>query len=446
MKLIRTLLTAALCLSAIPAVHAQPPAALPFNGPTTVMTLGPDGVIRCEALPKPAPVSAYAEAAAANNDFAFAVYADLAGEAEASENLFFSPISVTAALALTYEGARGTTQAGFEQAMSMPEGLDRPGYHGSLSALLGELDGQDKPYALSVANSLWGEQSMPFRDAFLETLDTHYEAGFNSVDFKKAPEQQRKLINEWVEKQTQERIKDLLPAGSIDGLTRLVLANAIYFKGPWQHQFQPRLTQDRPFYMDSKEQAPADALSTPTMLLPKKTLRHADLDGLNILEMPYKSRDLSMLILLPDDRDGLADLESKLSAKALGRWVTELKHGPVRVLLPKWEATLSTNLVPTLKRLGLSEAFDAGKADFTGMTDSAEGEGLFITDVFHKAFIKVDEEGSEAAAATAVVIGVKSAAIPQEPFAFTADHPFIYVIRDNRSGAVLFIGRMADPS
>ena len=454
MKSTRTLLTAALSLVLTTAAVAdQPvievPEAVPFEGPIHVMKQGPDGVIRCEAVDKPNPVIEvedgveplpwYTHAVMTNNQFAFDLYGDLAGQADLKENIFFSPISITAALSLTYEGAEGNTRSQFEKVLHVNPGIERNGYHSSLSELLEQLDGKDKPYALSVANSLWGEQSMPFREAFLKTLEKNYDAGFEAVDFKRKPDVEREKINAWVEEKTQDRIKDLLPEGSIDSLTRLVLANAIYFKGSWQYQFEPDWTQDRPFH-----QIGAEASKTPTMMLPNKHLRYADLDGLDILEMPYKSGDLSMLVLLPDERDGLAKLEGKLSNRALNQWVSEMKRGPVRVLLPKWESTLSTKLVPTLQRLGLTDAFDENKADFTGITDSAEGELLYITDVFHKAFIKVDETGSEAAAATAVVIGAQSA--PPRPYEFKADHPFVYIIRDNRTGAVLFLGRMADPS
>jgi len=461
MKPIRTLLTAALTLACATAALAQEeaPGVVRFEGAPNVITQRPDGTIVCETGPQvapdqigdqvgeqpPAPLSFYATHA--NNQFAFDLYTDLAAQPVLMpQNIFFSPVSINAALALTYEGVAGNTQAQFEQVLHLPEGMDRAGYHQSMAALLNSLNADDTFYELSVANSLWGERTMPFRNEFTQTLAEHYGAGFESVDFIGSPEAQRQRINTWVEQHTNERIVDLLPADSIDGLTRLVLANAIYFNADWQHPFNERLTEALPF------QAPQNPLAcsliiggtpTPTMTLPRAELRYADLDGLNIVELPYQGGDLSMLILLPDEVQGLAELESQLSAEALDGWLGELHQGSVRVQMPKWQMTQPTALIEPLVRLGMTDAFDHRLADFSRLSDS-NTEGLAITDVVHQAFIRVDETGTEAAAATAVVVGLRSARI-DEPFRFTADHPFVYIIRHNETGAVLFIGRVVSP-
>lgn len=390
-----------------------------------------------------APVDA---AVQSNNALAVAMYKQLAEPDQQADNLFFSPTSIAAALMLTYEGSRNQTQAEFEKVLSL-KGDDRLAAHKAYAGMLGRLTGEGKPYELSVANALWGEQTMPFRDAFLETVRAHYAASFESVDFKRDFENQRKRINGWVEKRTHDRIKDLLPDGSLDDLTRLVLVNAIYFKAPWAIDFDEGATQPQPFYVMS--QKPGDDRATvqvPMMRQFMEHYRYADMDGFNALTMVYKGGDLSMLVLLPDDKAGLPALETKLSAELIAKTVSAMKGEVVNLWLPKWETTQDYDLVPALKALGMKGAFAARTADFTGLSDSAEAEDLYISGVFHKAFIAVDEEGTEAAAATAVVVLAESAAIAEEPIDFRCDHPFIYLIRDNRTGAVLFMGRVTDPS
>jgi len=387
-----------------------------------------------------------------NNALAVEMYRELVAGGDDGANVFFSPMSISSALSLTYEGARGETMQEFEQVLGVPSDAigdwGRPQYHAAMGEVLGILDDEDKPYELAVANSLWGEQSMPFRQGFVDALDNNYDAGLELVDFKGDFETQRVRINDWVADRTHDRIENLLPDGSLDGLTRLVLVNAIYFKAQWATPFQERATQDAEFHLLPTDDGEAvEPATVPTMRHHEKRFAYADLDGFSALELPYEHGDLSMVVLLPDDVDGLSALESSLSSELLAESLEAMAMQSANVWLPKWEMTLDYDLIPALQAMGMEQAFDDRRADFTGITDSAEGEKLCITGVFHKAFIAVDEHGTEAAAATAVVVGLRSAPHrPDHVVNFRADRPFIYLIRDNRSGAILFMGRVTDPS
>lgn len=382
-----------------------------------------------------------------NNTLAVELYQRLAKEDADGGNLFFSPASISGALMLTYEGSRGQTQGEFEKILSLPEG-DRTATHKGYAGMLNRYGDGIEAYELSVSNAVWTEQTLPLRNEFVDTLKQHYEAGFESVDFKSDFENQRKRINGWVEKRTKERIKDLLPANALNEMTRLVLVNAIYFKGKWALDFEEHATKDEPFYLLSNEaEAKGKSVKTPLMRQGGERFNHGDFDGYDALQMKYKGRDLSMLVLLPDERGGLPALEAKLSTEMIALTVEKMESKRVNLRLPKWEMTLEYDLIPTMKAMGLNSAFAADTADFTGMSDSAEAELLYISAIRHKAFIAVDEAGTEAAAATAVLLKEESAAFnPDRPIDFRADHPFIYFIQDDRTGAILFMGRVTDPS
>lgn len=384
-----------------------------------------------------------------SNGLAVNIYRELAGQAEGG-NVFFSPMSISAALSLTYEGAVGDTMLEFEHVLGIPSDTlgdwGRPQYHQAMSRVLGLLDGEDKPYELSVANALYGEQTMPFNPRFVAELSDNYDAGLELVDFKGRPDAQRERINAWVAERTHDRIQDLLPDGSVDPLTRLVLVNALFFKAQWANTFSERATQDGAFFLPGAGAAET-SVQVPLMRHREERFNFGDFEGYDALELPYKGRDLSMVVLLPDARDGLAELETQLSPELIAETLEGMSAQTANVWLPKWEMTLDYDLIPVLQALGMERAFDAQRADFRGICDSAEGEELYITGVFHKAFIAVDEHGTEAAAATAVVGGVRSAAPrPGQVVEFRADHPFVYFIRDNRSGVILFMGRVTDPS
>lgn len=380
-----------------------------------------------------------------NNALAVDLYKQFAEQGGDADNLFFSPISVSAALMLTYEGARGQTQGEFEKVLSLEDADGRLASHKSYAGVLGRLNGQDKPYELSPANAVWVERTLPLRDAFVDTLKKHYQAGFESVDFKNDFEKQRQRINGWVEDRTRERIKDLIPKDTLDAMTRLVLVNAIYFKAPWAMPFDEGMTEKQVFHLHPAANADeSKTVSVQMMRQSRERFQYAVMDGYDALKMYYKEGDLSMVVLLPDESAGLPALEKKLTGELIDNTLKQMKRGMVNLYLPRWETTQDYDLKPALKALGMSDAFTE-EANFTGISDSAEAEKLYISDVLHKAFIAVDEEGTEAAAATAVIIAELSASI-DDPFEFRCDHPFIYLIRDERTGAILFLGRVTDPS
>jgi serpin B len=368
---------------------------------------------------------------AGQNAFALDLYARLRAK---EGNLFFSPYSISTALAMTYAGARGDTAREMAQTLHFPADSER--LHASYAALLNQLngDGKKRGYQLNVANALWGQKGEPFLNPFLTLVRDRYRAGLSELDFKAGPEEARKIINTWVEKKTQDKIKDLLPEGSVTPLTRLVLTNAIYFKGDWASQFLKAATREQPFTTGA-----GAAIKVP-MMNQTDQFNYLDGDTFQMLEMPYAGKELSMVVLLPKKADGLAELEKTLTADALAGWVGKLRQTRVQVGFPKFKMTKGLSLSDILAKMGMPLAF-SDRADFSGMNGSRD---LFITGVFHKAFVDVNEEGTEAAAATGVVVGVRAA--PKERLTrFVADHPFVFLIRDARSGSVLFMGRVTDP-
>ncbi len=368
-----------------------------------------------------------------NNQFAFDLYGRLAGEQDG--NLFFSPYSISTALAMTYAGARGNTAA--EMADTLHFTLPQDCLHPAFGNIISDLnDSQREGYQLNVANRLWGQQGYSFLAEYLDVTRQHYGAELAQLDFIRETEPSRQTINRWVEEQTQQKIKNLIPSGALSPLTRLVLTNAIYFKGDWKYQFDPELTREAPF-----QAAPGEQLSV-QMMHQKRRFNYAALPTFQMLEMPYTSEDLSMLALLPNEPDGLAELESWLTAERLDQSIDQLFATKVSVFLPKFEMTSKFGLAPVLESMGMPDAFDACAADFSGMNG---GRDLFISSVIHKAFVEVNEEGTEAAAATGVVV-VTSTGVTPPPELFRADHPFLFLIRDNRTESILFWGRVTEPS
>ena len=358
-----------------------------------------------------------------------------------SGNQVFSPASLTTALAMTWGGARGETAAEMKKVLRFegpPE--DVMAASGRLSATLTD---PKRPLVFRIANRLFGEATFRFEAAFLAATKAAYGAPLESVDFRRAPEKARVHINGWVEAQTEKRITDLIPGGGIDEDTRLVLTNAIYFLGDWKEPFEKEATRPAPFQL-----SPSERKDVPTMQR-TGTLRHTRSDGLAALEIPYKGGEMSMLVLLPEAVDGLPAVEKTLTAEGLDRIVGALLPVRVSVSLPKFEVNPagSIALAPVLKAMGMPLAFDRRQADFTGIANPKDPrDRLYIGNVFHKAFVKTDEKGTEAAAATAVVMLRAAGMVPDPRVVFQADHPFLFLIRDNGSGAVLFMGRVADPS
>ncbi len=361
-----------------------------------------------------------------NNAFALELY----GKASAEPgNVFFSPYSISTALGMTWAGARGPTAD--QMAKTLHFGKDA---HAGFAALEQQLVGQQPGYQLSVANRLFVQERFRLLDAFTAVTKEHYRAPVEQVDFTK--DATRKHINGWVEDQTNKRITDLIPPGVLTGDTRLVLVNAIYFKGTWATEFKKADTSTQPFFSGGQK---LDARLMFNAFGRGAGARYGEVDGVQVLELPYKGGEVTMLVVLPRQRDGLPALEKKLDAAKLEQLIGALRPTEVDVWLPRFKVTQSFSLGGTLAALGMPLAFTEA-ADFSGMTGS---KGLFISAVLHKAFVEVNEEGTEAAAATAVVMTRESVAPPKPEF--RADHPFLFALRDTRSGSVLFLGRLVDP-
>lgn len=377
-----------------------------------------------------------------NNAFALDLYAQLKNN---EGNLFYSPYSISTALAMTYAGARDQTAEQMAQTLHFPEckGSDSPGwmrtteqFHRAFGRVIDRLNQQGKKndYQLSVANALWGQKGYPFLDSFIELNNQYYDARIKQVDFVKETEKTQKKINQWVEDKTNEKIKNLIPQGALNALTRLVLTNAIYFKGNWAEQFDKDMTKNADFFVSS------DKTVTAPLMYQKEDFKYGQSDTLQLLELTYKGEDLSMLILLPKEKDGLADMEKELTTRNLAEWQKKMHKQEVEVFLPKFKMTSQFSLAETLEKMGMPDAFDVGKADFSGMTGNKD---LFISAVLHKAFVEVNEEGTEAAAATGVMMSLSMAL---EQSVFRADHPFVFIIKDNNTGSILFVGRVVDPT
>ena len=378
--------------------------------------------------------------AGGNNEFACDLYTRLM-EGE-SGNLFFSPFSIRTALAMTYAGARGETAE--QMARVLHFGVDQEALHSALGAYIRELNKAPGPntYKLAVANALWGQKGFEFLEGFLTLNRKYYEAGLETVDFLGDPEGSRRTINAWVEKHTNDKIKDLIPTGVINELTRLILTNAIYFLGTWDEQFKQAMTKPAPFYMTENIMAEVPFMHQ------QENFLYAEDDSVQVLEMRYRGHKLAMNIILPKEREGLAAVENALTREQIDAWFESLNIREVKVYIPKFKITSQFSLSQVLKAMGMIDAFKTGLADFTGITlGRSIDERLNISEVIHKTYVDVNEEGTEAAAATAVVMTVGAAPGPQEePPVFRADHPFLFLIRDVQSGAVLFMGRLADPS
>jgi serpin B len=392
------------------------------------------------AAPTPAKAPANPNISAvvkSGNQFALDLYAKLSSEKQG--NLFFSPQSISTALAMTYAGARGETAS--QMASVLHFELPAEQLHPAEAALLAYWNslGKQGNVKLSVANRLWGQRGYKFADVFIKLLRDDYGAGLEQVDFAES-EAARKAINTWVEKATADKIKDLIPSGALNSLTRLVLTNAVYFKGDWQLAFSKEDTKPSDFFLSEKEKIAAVPLMHQKDDFRFGEAKYADDRKVKILQLPYKGGQLSMVVLLPNAIDGLANLEKHFSADKLQQWLDSAKQQEVSVWLPKFKMTDEFQLGDVLAAMGMADAFERNKADFSGIDGTHE---LLISAVVHKAFVDVNEEGTEAAAATGIVFGAPAARTQSHEF--RADHPFAFVIRDNTTGAILFMGRVVDP-
>jgi serpin B len=369
-----------------------------------------------------------------NSTFGFDLYQELKWK---KGNLFFSPYSISTALAMTYAGARGQTEK--EMAEVLHFSLEQEPLHHSFSMLQSNLNTiQNKGHIkLSIANSLWAQEGYPFLDTFFNLNEKYYGSGLNFVDFAKETESARITINTWVEDKTQQKIKELIKRGMLNSLTRLVLCNAIYFKGNWLIQFDKKKTIDSDFYISKNK------ITKVPLMSQKSKFKFKDFGDFSAIELPYEGNDLSMIIFLPKEVDGLADFEGNLTNGSVKAWIDELigsYESEVLVNLPKFKTTCESELSEILGEMGMHSAFSLPPADFSGMTGKKD---FFISKIIHKAFVDVNEEGTEAAAATVVVIQTLSIS---KPLTFRADHPFVFLIRENITESILFIGRIVDPT
>lgn len=371
-----------------------------------------------------------------SNAFALDLYHRFA--TNTGDNIFFSPYSISTALAMTWAGARGPTAAQFAALFHAVTGAPSPTAFGSLQqAITQSAAGHVQ---LAIANSLWPQQGHSFLPAYISLVQNTFASGVFPVDYQTQPQAAINRINTWVENQTNHRIRNLLHAGDAGPGTLLVLVNAIYFNGNWTTQFDPKFTTPALFHL-------ADGSNTTTAFMHKSLqAQFAELPGLSakILSIPYQGGNLSFIAILPDSPAGLPALEQNLTAHNLATWLGQLPRYSTEVILalPKFKLTQSYRLGNTLQALGLTDAFNPAVADFSGMDGDRD---LFISAVIHQAFIDVNEQGTEAAAATAVVM-VGSAIISHQFIpVFKADHPFLFLIRENSTGAILFLGRLASP-
>jgi len=400
--------------------------------PSPIVAKAPTTPVAAPAKLDPAQLKAdKATAVKDNSQFAVDFYQKLRAE---DGNFFFSPYSISTALGMTYAGARGKTAEEMAKTMHFTLGQDR--LHPAFGALTADLDGtgRDRLYQLSVANALWGQKDYKFVDDFLTLQRNHYGSSIHPVDFASDTEGARKSINKWVEEKTQDKIKELLKPSVLDSLTRFVLTNAIYFKGDWEHPFTKERTRHDDFHLAANKK-----IKVP-MMHQRQTFKHFSGDTFQALEMTYKPGDLSMLVLLPKKVDGLPDLEKSLTVANLNAWRGKLKSEQIDLILPKFKVESDIDLKKTLISMGMERPFK--DADLSGI--GGEPGMLYLTAAVHKAFVAVDEKGTEAAAATAVVGGERGAPPPVPQF--RADRPFIFLLQDNRSGSVLFIGRLTNPS
>jgi serpin B len=372
-----------------------------------------------------------------NNRFAFDLYQSIRGD---GDNLFYSPYSISLALAMTYAGARGETANQIAETLQF--NLPDERLHSAFNQLdlilhsrgesVSEEDGRG--FTLNIVNSLWGQEGYAFLSEFLDVLAENYGAGLQLLDFENAAEAARQVINEWVMEQTNDRIEDLIPEGVINSLTRLVLANAIYFDAAWSSPFEAEFTKEAEFSLldGSKVEVP--------LMNQTQFYNYSSGEDFQAIELPYQGYEMSMVILHPDPQ-AFETFESSLTVEQLEEILKEMDRTNIDLSLPKFEFDMNLPLAQVLQELGMVDAFEFGPADFSGMDGTRE---LYIQDVLHKAFVSVDEEGTEAAAATAVVIGVTSA--PMEPFSVKIDSPFIFLIRDMETNSILFLGRMLNPA
>jgi len=369
--------------------------------------------------------------ASATNQFAFELYLNLK---DGEGNVFFSPFSLSTAMAMTYEGARGQTAEEIKQVFHYPDNLEV--MREEFAQVINLINKKDKQYELHTANALWAQKGYPLLTEYVSTVEKYYGGKVTDLDFARETENSRLKINRWVEEQTNDRIKDLIPPGVLNELTRLVLTNAIYFKGNWENQFPKENTKEEEFMV-----TPEKKVKVQMMSMREKRFNYLENDELQLVELPYAGQEISMLVLLP--KNDLTSLEPRLTASQLNEYKKQLRSEKIDIYLPKFKFETKYMMggkKGILGRMGMPTAFSPAEADFSGINGRRD---FYLSEVVHQAFVEVNEEGTEAAAATGLVVGVTMVV---KKIVFRADHPFIFIIQDRATGNILFMGRVVDPS
>uniref|UniRef100_A0A8D2B3N4 Serpin domain-containing protein n=1 Tax=Sciurus vulgaris TaxID=55149 RepID=A0A8D2B3N4_SCIVU len=368
----------------------------------------------------------------ANGTFACQVLKMLCQD-KPSQNVFFSPLSISSALAMVLLGAKGNTKVQMAQAMSLNTEED---IHKGFQMLLTQVNKPGSQYLLRTANRLFGEKTCDFLSTFKESCLQFYHAELELLSFAKAAEESRKHINTWVSKETKGKIEELLPINSIDQQSRLILVNAIYFKGMWEEQFDKICTHEMPFKINQKEERPVQMMRQEA----KFNFAYISEAQTQVLELPYAGKELSMVILLPDDGVDLSSVENNLTFEKLVAWTKPdfMKNIEVEVSLPRFKLQENYDMESVLQRLGMVDVFRQGQADFSAMSTETD---LCLSKVVHKSVVEVNEEGTEAVAASRIFMGCCAVCLPR----FCADHPFLFFIRHNKTNTILFCGRFSSP-
>ncbi len=365
--------------------------------------------------------------ATANNAFAFDMYSMIKSDVE---NIFFSPYSIFTAMAICYDGAEGSTKEQMSNVFYYP--LSKPVLEGSTKEMIDTINSDNDAYDLETANALWVLEEYPLNEQYVFNAENYYDGMIIPLDFAGQPEESRLIINSWVEKKTNDKIKDLLAEGSIDGNTRLIITNAVYFNGTWLQEFEEAGTRKKVFYLSDGQEKKVDTMYA------IETYNYGKDKNAQILELPYKGDDISMYIILPS-KNNIKEFENDLTLDYYNELKDNLNSDEVKILLPKFTFEARAELNEPLQDMGIVDAFDSGMADFSGISAS---DGLSISEVIHQAYIGVNEKGTEAAAATGIVM-VES--LPYYKYEFTADHPFMFFIEDKRTGCILFMGKVENP-
>ncbi|XP_004684015.1 PREDICTED: serpin B10 [Condylura cristata] len=389
------------------------------------------------------------------NQFAIEFSKKLA-ESDKGKNIFFSPWSISTAMAMVYLGTRGATASQMAQVLQFNRELDTKSgpdsekkrkmefssgkadeIHSDFQKLIAEINNSSNANILKTANGIYGEKSYPFHNKYLEDVKTYFGAEPQSVNFVEDPDKIREEINSWVASQTEGKILNLLPDDAVDSATRMILVNALYFKGSWEHPFLVQDTTEKPFRINKTTSKPVQMMST------KKKLQvfHVEKPNATVLQLDYKNQDFSLFVLLPEDFDGLEQLEKDITYEKLREWSSAdmMETYDVQLHLPKFKLEETYNLKSTLSSMGMSDAFSKGKADFSGMSGE---RNLYLSNVFHKAFVEVNEQGTEAAAGSGSEVGFR---IRLPSIEVNVDHPFLFFIKHNKTDSILFFGRLSSP-